>query len=48
MEQSVKNHEHCGGQHEGLRDPVCGMAVTAESEHRAVHDGETYHCCSAH
>jgi len=47
MEQSAKNHEHRSGQQEGLRDPVCGMAVTAESEHRTVHDGESYHFCSA-
>jgi Cu+-exporting ATPase len=46
MEQPAKNHEHSGEQRKGLRDPVCGMAVTAESEHRAVHDGETYHFCS--
>ena len=43
MEQSAKNHEHgCGGQHEELHDPVCGMAVTAESERHAIHGGETY------
>ena len=27
MEQSAKNHEPRGGQQEGLRDPVCGMAL---------------------
>ncbi len=47
MEQSAKNHQHSGDQHKGLRDPVCGMAVTAESGHSAVHDGDTYHFCSA-
>lgn len=28
------------------RDPVCGMAVTAESEHRSAHQGNTYRFCS--
>jgi len=27
-------------------DPVCGMAVTAASEHRSVHQGNTYLFCS--
>jgi len=31
MEQSAKNHLHRSEQQKGLRDPVCGMAVTAES-----------------
>lgn len=32
-----------------VRDPVCGMDVDpATAEHRAVHDGRTYHFCSAH
>ena len=47
MEQSAKNHQHSVDQHNGLRDPVCGMTVTAESEHSAVHDGDTYRFCSA-
>ena len=47
MEQSAKKHQHSGDQHNGLRDTVCGMAVTAESEHSAVHDGDTYRFCSA-
>lgn len=28
-------------------DPVCGMSVDRASEHTAVHNGETYHFCSA-
>ena len=28
------------------RDPVCGMAVTAASEHRSTHLGNTYLFCS--
>ncbi len=30
-----------------LKDPVCGMAVTAHSAHRAEHDGQPYYFCSA-
>ena len=31
----------------GLKDPVCGMAVTVESEHHAEHEGRPYYFCSA-
>jgi Cu+-exporting ATPase len=30
------------------RDPVCGMAVSDDSEHRHIFEGKTYHFCSAH
>ncbi|HLF30426.1 MAG TPA: heavy metal translocating P-type ATPase [Xanthomonadales bacterium] len=30
-----------------LTDPVCGMAVTAESAHQAGHEGQLYYFCSA-
>ncbi|MBA3589978.1 YHS domain-containing protein, partial [Methylibium sp.] len=30
----------------GLSDPVCGMAVTAESVNRLEHDGKPYYFCS--
>ncbi len=30
-----------------LRDPVCGMRVTPQSNHHAEHDGQTYYFCSA-
>jgi Cu+-exporting ATPase len=30
----------------GLKDPVCGMAVTAQSPHRIEHDGRPYYFCS--
>ena len=30
-----------------VTDPVCGMTVTTASEHRAMHEGETYYFCSA-
>ena len=29
-----------------LRDPVCGMAVTPESKHSTVHEGDTHYFCS--
>src|SRR5690606_14896146 len=32
---------------EGLRDPVCGMAVSPDSPYFADHAGHTYHFCSA-
>ena len=31
----------------GLKDPVCGMAVTAQSEHHLSHKGQNYFFCSA-
>jgi Cu+-exporting ATPase len=30
----------------GLKDPVCGMAVTDQSQHRLEHDGRPYYFCS--
>jgi len=30
-----------------LKDPVCGMAVTAESSHHLEHEGRLYYFCSA-
>lgn len=30
-----------------LKDPVCGMAVTEQSEHHAEHEGRPYYFCSA-
>jgi len=44
--------EHGGAHHlqtgapEGLRDPVCGMAVDDDSPHRTAHQGHTYRFCS--
>jgi len=32
---------------EGLKDPVCGMAVTTDSEHQVEHEGHPYYFCSA-
>ena len=31
----------------GLKDPVCGMSVTEQSEHHALHEGRPYYFCSA-
>ncbi|HHJ14497.1 MAG TPA: heavy metal translocating P-type ATPase [Gammaproteobacteria bacterium] len=30
-----------------LKDPVCGMEVTEQSEHQASHEGHTWYFCSA-
>jgi Cu+-exporting ATPase len=49
-------HEHSGHKHhhspsaaqaEGLKDPVCGMAVTEQSAHHVEHEGRPYYFCSA-
>jgi Cu+-exporting ATPase len=32
---------------QSLKDPVCGMTVTNEAEHRHKHDGRLYYFCSA-
>ena len=32
---------------DGLKDPVCGMAVTESSPHQLEHAGRTYYFCSA-
>ncbi len=48
MEHAHHHHDHhhaTGG--ETIRDPVCGMQVSAESEHRLEHGGTTYRFCSA-
>ena len=37
-------HENSG--EPGLRDPVCGMKVTPDSEHRHEHEGEPVRFCS--
>ncbi|MEO8123165.1 MAG: heavy metal-binding domain-containing protein, partial [Burkholderiales bacterium] len=30
-----------------MKDPVCGMTVTAQSAHHVEHDGRPYYFCSA-
>ena len=43
----------CGGGHgtkindSGLKDPVCGMSVTADSKHHFAYLGQTYYFCAA-
>ncbi|AOW15563.1 copper-transporting ATPase [Hydrogenophaga crassostreae] len=48
-------HTHAGHNHgavtpqghdEGLKDPVCGMKVTKQSEHHVEHKGKPYFFCS--
>ena len=48
------HHQHAGGHGccagtaaTPLEDPVCGMAVTAQSSHRFELDGRTFYFCSA-
>jgi Cu+-exporting ATPase len=43
------SHDHGVDEKAGnsLTDPVCGMAVTAQSEHHVEHDGHPYYFCSA-
>ena len=53
------SHDHAGHGHhhspakrhaegpEGLKDPVCGMSVTQDSEHHVEHDGQPFYFCSA-
>src|SRR5262245_59281823 len=39
---------HTSGADARVKDPVCGMLVEPErAQHRAVHEGATYHFCSA-
>ena len=40
---SATPHAH----EEGLKDPVCGMTVTEQSEHHSEHDGKPFYFCSA-
>ncbi len=46
-----RHEDHGAGHGQGgdgavLRDPVCGMTVAADSEHRHDHAGQTYRFCS--
>ena len=45
-------HEHLGSDattkaEDTLKDPVCGMVVTAQSLHHVEHDGHPYYFCSS-
>jgi len=43
----IKVHQHTRQQHH-LKDPVCGMKVTTDSEHHTSYHGKDYYFCSAH
>ena len=52
----LASHDHGGHTHHGpsstsipagLKDPVCGMAVTEQSKHHSEHEGQPYYFCSA-
>jgi len=56
MEKTDHHSDHCCHSHpigttqsdqDNLKDPVCSMTVTPQSEHQASHDGQTYYFCSA-
>ena len=40
-------HTLAGAAGNGLRDPVCGMTVAADSPHRTEHEGHVHRFCSA-
>ena len=42
------HHHHGGPAPTDGQDPMCGMPVTEQSEHRAHYRGSTYFFCSAH
>ena len=44
------HHQHGGSAPDdksALKDPVCGMTVTAQAEHQLEHEGRPYYFCSA-
>ena len=51
MHSHTKDDEHvdrtASAKDEPLKDPVCGMTVTAQSSHQLAHEGRTYYFCSA-
>ncbi len=47
MDNQHKGHQHDNGNANSvLHDPVCGMPVTTEAEHRFIEGGETFYFCS--
>jgi P-type Cu+ transporter len=45
---AIKENENARGEHDAVKDPVCGMVVAADSqEHKADYQGQTYFFCSA-
>jgi len=45
--RSPHRHEATSKTVESLKDPVCGMTVTANFAHQVEHDGHPYYFCSA-
>ena len=50
----MKTHQHASGhppaKHASpadMKDPVCGMTVTVQTEHQLTHEGRPYYFCSA-
>jgi P-type Cu+ transporter len=43
----ASNNAPTSGSAQGLKDPVCGMRVTAQSPHALQHEGEPVYFCSA-
>ncbi len=50
----MKTHQHQSGSPPAksaspadLKDPVCGMTVTEQSDHKVIHEGRPYYFCSA-
>ena len=48
MDHDPASHSTAEEQPDALRDPVCGMSVPADAEHRIEHDGRTVRFCSRH
>ena len=49
QDHSDHAHHHTASkpQEGGLKDPVCGMTVTAQSPHHLEHEGRPYYFCSS-
>jgi P-type Cu+ transporter len=43
-QHTLANHDTAAP---ALKDPVCGMTVTAEAKHSHAHEGQTFYFCSA-
>lgn len=54
MDQQTHHHHEDQGSHHpthtpvnlDMKDPVCGMVVTAQSKHKLEHEGQLYYFCS--
>lgn len=47
MSDTVTAFAHTSSNDTGLKDPVCGMTVTEQSEHKELHDAKMYYFCSS-